>query len=136
MFVDLRYVDPSDGVVPPEYANSRFWTTPALSVVSGQRLPYGKVTAHLTAKCSEASPAVDLRTMSSGSVAYCPGSMRFLDVDGQWYRLSFAPDNFAGVDRYQVACTAADAKGCKTWTLTPEPSTDPADFSQMGSSAC
>ncbi|BCS34846.1 hypothetical protein TBR22_A40720 [Luteitalea sp. TBR-22] len=131
VFFDLRYKEASDGVVSPEY--SRFFTTPALSEAAGQRLPYGRVTAHLTAKCSEALPAVDFRTMVKDQVAHCPGSLRFLDVDGQWYRFSFQPENFQGVDRFKVTCTATSASlGCINWVITPESATVAGDFSQQG----
>jgi hypothetical protein len=130
VFFDLRYMDPSDGTVPEGY--ERFFTTPALGTVGGFGVPYGRVTAHLTTKCSEASPVIDFRTMTENQVAYCPGSLRFLDLAGQWYRLSFAPNNFAGVNLFTVTCTSVDAKGCKTWTVGPEPRTSTTDPSQQG----
>jgi len=130
IFFDLRYKDPSDGVVPDGYA--RFAETPVLGTVGGSAVPYGRVTAHLTTKCSEASPVIDFRTMTLNQVAYCPGSLRFLDLAGQWYRLSFAPNNFAGVNLFKVTCTSVDAKGCKTWTVGPEPQTSTTDPSQQG----
>lgn len=130
VFFDLRYKEWSDGNVPEEYA--RFVDTPALGTVGGEAVPYGRVPAHLVTKCSEASPAIDFRTMTLNQVAFCPGSLRFLDLAGQWYRLSFAPDNFAGVNQFKVTCTGVDAKGCKTWTVGPETPTNPTDPSQHG----
>ena len=130
VFFDLRYLDPSDGVVPEGY--SRFFTTPSLGTVNGVAVPYGRVTAHLTVKCSEASPVVDFRTMALNQVSACPGSLRLLDTAGQWYRLSFAPDNFAGVNLFHVRCTSVDTKGCKTWTVGPETQTNSGDPSQQG----
>jgi hypothetical protein len=130
VFFDLRYKEASDGVVPDGYA--RFSETPALGTVAGAAVPYGRVAAHLIAKCSEASPVIDFRTMTLNQVGLCPGSLRFLDVAGQWYRLSFAPNNFAGVDQFKVTCTSVDAKGCKTWTVGPETQTSTTDPSQQG----
>jgi hypothetical protein len=130
VFFDLRDKETHDGNVPAEYA--RFFDTPALGTVAGAPVPYGRVTAHLVTKCSEASPAIDFRTMAPNQTALCPGSLRFLDVAGQWYRLSFAPDNFAGVNQFKVTCTSVDAKGCKTWTVAPETQTSPTDPSQQG----
>jgi hypothetical protein len=77
----------------------------------------GQLTAHLIAKCSQVN--VDLVGMSLGSTALCPGSARFLAPDGNWYRLSFNPDNYSEVNPFAVACTASDRSGCKVWTITP-----------------
>jgi hypothetical protein len=73
--------------------------------------------AHLIAHCSRVG--VDMVKMSVGQFAACPGSFRFWAPDGLWYRVSFNPDNFPGVDLIKVTCTAADSTGCKVWTATP-----------------
>ena len=132
VFFDLRYREESDGVVPVEYANARFHETPALGTVAGEPVPYGRVTAHLIVKCSEASPVIDFRTMTAEEVATCPGSLRFMAADGMWYRLSFAPGNFQGVNFFKVTCTSADTAGCRTWTVGPETQTSTSDPSQQG----
>ena len=75
------------------------------------------VQAHLIAKCRLAF--VDLLTLATGASADCPGSFRFQAPSGKWYRFSFQPDNFPGVDRLRLTCLARDAAGCKTWTVTP-----------------
>lgn len=73
--------------------------------------------AHLIAHCSRVG--VDMVKMSAGQVALCPGSFRFWAPNGFWYRLSFSPENFPGVDALKVTCTASDSTGCKIWTVTP-----------------
>lgn len=81
----------------------------------------GYRSAHLTAKCSDVG--VNMTTMALNMVAECPGSMRFWAADGLWYRFSFDPEKFAGVDRFAVTCTATTvSKGvtsCTRWTVRP-----------------
>jgi hypothetical protein len=77
--------------------------------------------AHLTAKCSDVG--VDMTKMVQDATVECPGAMRFWAEDGLWYRFSFAPDNFDGVDRFAVTCMSATlARGvssCTRWALRP-----------------
>jgi hypothetical protein len=62
---------------------------------------------------------IDLLNIPAGQSVLCPGSFRFLAPSGDWYRFSFAPENFPGVDPIKVTCTASDTTGCKVWTLMP-----------------
>lgn len=74
--------------------------------------------ALLVANCYKAVPAVNMLTMTAGQVNDCPGGFRFQAQNTLWYRLSFQPDNFPGVDRLKVACVTSDSAGCKTWTIS------------------
>jgi hypothetical protein len=84
---------------------------------SGALVEYGQATAHLIAKCQVVN--VDMLRIPVGTSVACPGSMRFRALDGQWYRFSFAPDNFSTSELFNVTCTAADSTGCKVWSITP-----------------
>jgi hypothetical protein len=96
-------------------ATGSFATPPIGTDGDGAPVEYGQVTSHLIAKCSLVN--VDMLKIPLGWTASCPGSFRFRAPDGQWYRLSFQPDNYSEVDRLNVTCTAADSAGCKVWTI-------------------
>jgi hypothetical protein len=91
--------------------------TPVLGSEGGVPVERGYVTSQLTAKCREAG--VNMLAMTAGSTVLCPGSMRFQAPDGEWYRFSFQPDNFAATERFNVTCTRADTTGCREWRITP-----------------
>ena len=74
------------------------------------------MSAHLIAKCSLVG--VNMLKLATGQSALCPGGFRFWAPNGQWYRLSFQPDNYPHVDRLKVTCTSSDATGCKVWTIS------------------
>jgi len=74
------------------------------------------MSAHLIAKCSLAG--VNMLKLVTGQSALCPGSFRFWAPNGQWYRLSFQPDNYPHVDRLKITCQSVDATGCKVWTVS------------------
>jgi hypothetical protein len=97
------------------------FATPPLGIANNEAVPYGTVTTHVAVKCSQSG--VDMVKMAAGDVGVCQGTFRFRALDNLWYRLSFNPENFPGVDRVKVACTAADSSGCKVWTLTPDGTT-------------
>ena len=77
--------------------------------------------AHLTAKCSDVG--VDMTKMALNATAECPGSMRFWAADDLWYRFSFDPEKFAGVDRFAMTCTSTTVTrgviACTRWTVRP-----------------
>ena len=107
VFFDLR-----------EQVSAGSFSTPPLAFdANGAPVEFGWVTAHLIAKCSQVN--VDMIKMPVGAVALCPGSFRFRSPNGEWYRFSFQPENFPGVDRFKVTCVGADVTGCKVWTVSP-----------------
>jgi hypothetical protein len=73
--------------------------------------------AHLIAKCSQVN--VDMLQIPVGQSAFCPGAFRFWAPNGNWYRLSFQPENYPQVDPMRVTCQSSDPAGCKVWTITP-----------------
>ena len=75
----------------------------------------GDVTSHLIVKCSNVN--VHFVRMAVGATAVCPGSVRFLAPDANWYRLAFGQANYPEVDQFAVTCTAVDSGGCKVWTI-------------------
>lgn len=111
VFFDLR-----ERLVPGGFDTPQMGT-------DGRGLPveYGQVTSHLIVKCSNAG--LDMLKIPVGGTAVCPGSLRFRAPSGQWYRFSFQPENYAGVDPFSVTCSAADATGCKVWSITPSGTT-------------
>jgi hypothetical protein len=93
------------------------FATPLVGYEAAVPVEYGLATAHLIGKCSMVN--VDMVKMTAGAAASCPGTFRFKALDGQWYRLSFQPENFPHVDRMKVSCERADATGCREWLVVP-----------------
>lgn len=91
------------------------FVTPVLGTEAGLPVARGQVTAHLITKCSVAN--IDMLKIAPGATVSCPGSLRFRSPDGEWYRLSFQPDNYPQVDRFGVTCTRGDDTGCREWTI-------------------
>jgi hypothetical protein len=106
VFFDLR-----------EQVASGAFATPVIGYDAGTAVEYGLATAHLIGKCSIVD--VDMLKMTVGTEALCPGTFRFRALDGQWYRLSFQPENFEQVDRMRVSCERADTTGCREWLVVP-----------------
>lgn len=115
VFFDLREQFASGGFVTPQMGTDG----------GGLPVEYGQVTSHLIVKCSNAG--LDMLKIPVGTTALCPGSLRFRAPSGQWYRFSFQPENYAGVDPFNVTCSAADTTGCKVWSITPSGATHTGD---------
>jgi len=109
------FFDLSEQVAPGSFA------TPDMDATSPGMTEYGRVSSFLQTRCSMNN--IDMLTIPVGSTAVCPGALRFLAPNGQWYRLAFQPANYPDVDPFHVTCNAADATGCKTWTITPSGTT-------------
>lgn len=92
-------------------------TEPVASTNPLPPMQSGYVQAHLIAKCHLVNTG--FLQIPAGSSVQCPGSFRFQASNGLWYRFSFQPENFPEVDRMNVTCDAADAAGCRLWTITP-----------------
>ena len=79
------------------------------------------VPVHLKVHCS--GEGVDMLRIGLGQSVTCPGGLRFWQLTspsaGNWYRLSFQPDNYPEVDRFAVRCAAADGTGCRRWDISP-----------------
>jgi hypothetical protein len=76
------------------------------------------VRTRFISKCSEYG--VDLRTMTGGSIVYCPLAIAFDDSLGVRYRLTMHANNFPEVNLIQVTCEAVNASSkCNQWRLEP-----------------
>lgn len=92
--------------------------TPFLGTENGIPVERGEVTAHLITKCSVVN--IDMLALTTGTTVSCPGSLRFRSPAGEWYRLSFQPDNYPQSERFRVTCERADTTGCREWTIGPD----------------
>jgi len=66
---------------------------------------------------------IHLPQIPVGTTALCPGHFRFEAANGLWYRLAMNNDNYPEVNPMKVTCNAADAGGCRNWTLRPSGTT-------------
>lgn len=105
-----------------EQVNSGGFVTPILGVdENGGSVERGYVASHLTTRCAVAN--ISMLAMATLTTVQCPGALRFQSPDGQWYRLSFQPDNFPQSERFNVTCTRGDSTGCREWQITPSGTT-------------
>lgn len=120
VFFDLR-----------EQVSTGSFVTPDMDASVAGAQEFGRVTSFLQTRCS--MNGINMLTIPVDATAVCPGALRFLGPDGQWYRLAFQPANYPDVEPFHVTCDAADATGCKTWTITPSGTTLTSDDNPKGS---
>ena len=93
-------------------------------VSSGNPLPpfaVAYVQSSLMTACSRVGR--HLPQIPVGATVQCPGHFRFQGTNGLWYRLAFNNDNYPEVNPLNVTCSAADAGGCRNWTIRPSGTT-------------